>query len=79
MEKDVQDVFIKSLSFDKTHNLLILSDEAGRIFVLDLQSKKVTQIENSAEQDGADQPATAPQSRPEGKEKPRPESDGRSK
>jgi hypothetical protein len=79
LEKDVQDVFIKSLSFDKTHNLLILSDEAGRIFVLDLQSKKVTQIENSAEQDGADQPATAPQSRPEGKEKPRPESDGRSK
>ena len=32
-----------------------------------------------AEQDGADQPATAPQSKPEGKEKPRPESDGRSK
>ena len=34
---------------------------------------------NQAEQDGADQPATAPQSKPESKEKPRAETDGRSK
>ena len=31
-----------------------------------------------AEQDGADQPATAPESKPEGNEKPKPESEGRS-
>ncbi|MEM7792621.1 MAG: hypothetical protein AAF546_14545 [Verrucomicrobiota bacterium] len=30
------------------------------------------------EQDGADQPATAPESKPEGKEKPQPEPEGRS-
>ena len=31
-----------------------------------------------AEQDGADQPATAPESKPEGDSKPQPESEGRS-
>ena len=31
-----------------------------------------------AEQDGADQPATAPESKPEGKEKPKPEAEGHS-
>ena len=45
LEKDVQDVFIKSLSIDKTHNLLIMSDEKGRIFALNLKTKRVTQIE----------------------------------
>ena len=45
LEKDVQDVFIKSLSYDKRHNLLIMSDEKGRVFVLNLKTKKVTQIE----------------------------------
>ena len=33
---------------------------------------------NKAEQDGADQPATAPESKSEGKEKPKPEAEGRS-
>ena len=45
LEKDVQDVFIKSLSLDKVHNLLIMSDEKSRVFVLNLSTKKVTQIE----------------------------------
>ena len=45
LEKDVQDVFIKSLSFDKVHNLLIMSDEKSRVFVLNLSTKKVTRIE----------------------------------
>ena len=44
LEKDVQDVFIKTLSFDKSHNLLIISDEKSRIFVLNLITKKVTLI-----------------------------------
>jgi hypothetical protein len=44
MEKDVQDVFIKTLSFDKTHNLLIMSDEKSRVFVLNVATRKVTQI-----------------------------------
>ena len=44
LERDVQDVFIKSLSFDKSHNLLIVSDEKGRVFVLNLKNKKVTPI-----------------------------------
>jgi len=45
LEKDVQDVFIKSLTLDKVHNLLIMSDEKSRVFVLNLATKKVTQIE----------------------------------
>lgn len=45
LEKDVQDVFIKTLKFDKVHNLLIMSDEKSRVFVLNLATKKVTQIE----------------------------------
>ncbi len=45
LEKDVQDVFIKTLSLDKIHNLLILSDEKSRVFVLNLTNKKVTRIE----------------------------------
>jgi len=40
----VQEVFIKSLSFDKSHNLPIMSDGKGRGFVLNLASKQVTQI-----------------------------------
>lgn len=40
-----QDVFIKTLSFDKDHNLLIMSDEKSRVFVLNLTTKKVTHIE----------------------------------
>jgi hypothetical protein len=34
--------------------------------------------DNEAEQDGADQPATAPELKSEGEEKPNPESEGRS-
>ena len=45
LEKDVQDVFITSLTLDKVHNLLIMSDEKSRVFVLNLSTKKVTQIE----------------------------------
>lgn len=45
LEKDVQDVFIKSLTLDKVHNLLILSDEESRVFALNLTTKKVTRIE----------------------------------
>ncbi len=45
LEKDVQDVFITSLTLDKVHNLLIMSDEKSRVFVLNLASKKVTEIE----------------------------------
>jgi hypothetical protein len=45
LEKDVQDVFIKSLTWDKVHNLLIMSDEKSRVFVLNLATRRVTQIE----------------------------------
>lgn len=44
LETDVQDVFIKSLSFDALHEILVISDEASRLFVLDAKNKKVTQI-----------------------------------
>jgi hypothetical protein len=44
LEGDVQDVFIKTLSYDATHGLLILSDEKDRVFVVDLKSRKVTPI-----------------------------------
>jgi hypothetical protein len=45
LEKDVQDVFIKTLTLDKIHNLLMMSDENSRVFVLNLTTKKVTRIE----------------------------------
>jgi hypothetical protein len=45
LEKDVQDVFIKSLTLDEIHNLLIMADEKSRVFVLNLTTKKVTRIE----------------------------------
>lgn len=45
LEKDVQDVFIKTLTLDKVHNLLIMSDEESRVFVLNLITKRVTRIE----------------------------------
>jgi hypothetical protein len=44
LERDVQDVFIKTLSFDKRHNLLIMSDEKARVFVLNLATRNVTQV-----------------------------------
>ena len=44
LERDVQDIFIKTLTHDKSHDLLIMSDEKGRAFVLDIKSQKVTQI-----------------------------------
>ena len=44
LELDVQDVFITTLSFDKSHNLLIMSDEKERVFVLNLATRKVTEI-----------------------------------
>ena len=40
LEKDVQDVFITSLTLDKVHNLLIMSDEKSRVFVLNLSTKR---------------------------------------
>ena len=45
LEGDVQDVFIKSLSYDGDHNLLIMSDERSRVFVINLATKRVTQVE----------------------------------
>jgi hypothetical protein len=44
LEGDVQDVFIKTLSYDAIHDLLILSDEKDRVFVVDLKSRKVTPV-----------------------------------
>ena len=44
LERDVQDVFINSMSLDKRLRILLLSDEAERVFVLDLDSRKVTLI-----------------------------------
>ena len=44
LEKDVQDVFIKSLALDEDHHLLIMSDEKSRIFVINLATRKVTEV-----------------------------------
>ena len=44
LETDVQDVFIKSLSFDKVHGILVLSDEKDRIYVVNLKTRKVTLV-----------------------------------
>lgn len=45
LESDVQDVFIKTLSYDKTHHFLIMSDERGRAYVLNLANRKVTRVQ----------------------------------
>ena len=44
VEKDVQDVFIRNLSLDKDHNLLIVTDEKSRVYVLDLTTNEVTLV-----------------------------------
>lgn len=44
LEGDVQDVFIKTLAHDKVHELLVLADETGRVFVIDLKSRKPVRI-----------------------------------
>ncbi|MFT5470509.1 MAG: hypothetical protein ACI8UO_005638 [Verrucomicrobiales bacterium] len=44
LETDVQDVFIKTLTHDKIHDLLILSDEDDRVYVLSLSTRKVSKI-----------------------------------
>ena len=48
LEGDIQDVFIKTMSFDEEKNQLIVSDERSRVFLLNLSSKKVTQLKESA-------------------------------
>ena len=37
--------FIMTLSYDKTHEVLVLADEHGRIYVLNPATRKVTEIE----------------------------------
>ncbi len=44
LETDVQDVFIKTLVHDATHRLLVASDEKGRVFAVDLETRKVTRV-----------------------------------
>jgi len=44
LEQDVQDVFINSLSLDKAHGILMISDEKDRIFTVDIFTKKVTRL-----------------------------------
>ena len=56
-EDDVQDVFIKSLSLDEEHNLLILSDEKSRVYALDLATKEVILIRQ-------EKPGNAPEKYP---------------
>jgi hypothetical protein len=51
------------------HILEILAEEA--------REQEAEEERNEAEQGGADQPATAPESKPEGNSKPEPESEGR--
>ena len=46
--------------------------------VEEISAKKAQKESTKAEQDGADQPATAPESKPEGDSKPKPDSEGRS-
>lgn len=45
LESDVQDVFNKTLSYDKAHHFLIMSDEKGRAYVLNLSNRKVTRVQ----------------------------------
>ena len=42
LEKDIQDVFINSMSLDKKNNSLIISDEKSRTYILNLLTKNVT-------------------------------------
>ena len=55
----------------------LFSDFLTQVYARDLMTQAIVDRIN-AEQDGAEQPATAPESKPEGKEKPKPESEGRS-
>lgn len=81
--------FVKSLAdgedWEVLHNVLggidlgfhvRVSMGSANIDVTELVIPKISG-KNKAEQDGADQPATAPESKTEGEKKPQPESDGR--
>jgi len=44
LEQDVQDIFITTLSLDKLHKFLLMSDEKQRTFAVDLSTKKVSRL-----------------------------------
>ena len=84
---------ITKVSFSSSNKLVGASSKDGNIVIWEVESgQEVKKIEKArktleenlaeqqkrVEQDGADQPATAPESKPEGKDKPKPESEVRS-
>jgi WD40 repeat protein len=66
------------LNFSPDGKRLIAVSKSGQETIIDSQTGKPLRPTSRGEQDGADQPATAPESKSEGKEKPDPESKGRS-
>ena len=66
------------LNFSPDGQRLIGVSKSGQETILDSRTGKPLQPALRGEQDGADQPATAPESKSEGKEKPDSESKGRS-
>ena len=83
-DKEVGEVTLFAKDGDvNTHKAVFTIDrdscrQLGENFMLLSGDPFARRITNEAQQDGAEQPATAPESKPEGKEKPKPESEGRS-
>ena len=49
LEQDIQDIFIKTMSFDNKNNSMLVSDERSRTYVLDLTTKAVTREVSDAQ------------------------------
>jgi WD40 repeat protein len=65
------------LNFSPDGQRLIAVSKSGQETIMDSRTGSSLRPTSRGEQDGADQPATAPESKSEGKEKPDPESKGR--
>jgi hypothetical protein len=45
LEADIQDVFITKIQINICNTVLTVTDELGRVFAIDLHTKKITQLE----------------------------------
>jgi hypothetical protein len=45
LKGDVQDVFVTQIDINICSTVLTITDELGRVFAIDLNTKKITQLE----------------------------------
>lgn len=78
LEARVKDGILKGFQWTNGIKPLSITDELRDQIQKDIkENKRSSLVTTKGEQDGAEQPATAPESRSKGSEKPQPESEGR--